>query len=215
MALNSNIMMLLGANLWEKILIWYQNSLLKELVEYLGSTVFHVEFSTYENFSLSGGIGGTVRNIILGLMVGTALAAGMMFYTRNVQGRFVRALLKGESFSPERAMTLRETGMFRNTSVRRELSRSGVLSKLTRCVEEENFDSSASKKPFEPDFMTAHFYIPEDLKYRAEVRYDRKGSGLPQLVLTVVACLVVAVVLCRFLPSLLGLADWLMTALAP
>ncbi len=209
------IMAFSGGNIWEKLLLWYENSVLKELMDYLNEAVFRIDFGTYQNFSVSSTMGGTLKNVILGLMLGMVLAAGLMLYTRTVQGRFVRTLLKHECFTPDRALTLRETGMFRNVSVRRELAEGGALSKLTRCVEEEAFDPQSSKTPFQPDFQTAHFYIPEDLKYRAEVRYDRKGSGLPQFLLTLVLCIAVAVLLCRYLPVLLGFADWIISLLAP
>lgn len=204
-----------GGNIWEKLLLWYENSVFKELIDYLNDEVFRIELGTYENFSVSSTAGGTLKNIILGLALGAVLAAGLMLYTRAVQGRFVRTLLKRECFTSDRALTLLEAGMFRNVSVRRELASGGALSKLTRCVEAEEADAQTSGVPFQPDFRTAHFYIPEDLKYRAELRYDRKGSGLPQLLLTLVLCIVTAVLLCRYLPALLGFADWMISLLAP
>lgn len=57
------------------------------------------------------------------------------------------------------------------------------------------------------NLSAARFYIPEDLRYRAEFRYEKKGSGMPMMILTVVLTVVAAVLLCHFLPQLLGLAD--------
>lgn len=64
-------------------------------------------------------------------------------------------------------------------------------------------------KPYR--FLTDRFYIPEDLRYRAEFRYDRRGSGWPMLILAVAATVLIAFLLCRFLPSVLGLLDGLAT----
>ncbi len=65
------------------------------------------------------------------------------------------------------------------------------------------------------DFLTARFYIPEDLRYRAEIRFDKKGSGLGAVAVVAVLTAVVAILLCRFLPSLFTLADNIITMLAP
>ena len=65
------------------------------------------------------------------------------------------------------------------------------------------------------DFLTARFYIPEDLRYRAEIRFEKKGSGWGIVALVAVLTVVVAILLCRFLPSLFTLADNIITMLAP
>ncbi len=211
MYLISKILYSNGGNLWEKIYNWYQGSLLRELFDHLGNAVFNVEFSTYENLTVAGTAGRTARDLIIGLMFGTIFAAALMYYTRCVHGKWIRRLLREECFSPDRAITLLQAGAFRNPSIRRDLTRGGALSKVTRCVEEEERDPALASQPFKPDFLTARFYIPEDLKYRAEVRYDRSGSGLPQFLLTIVLTIVISVALCRLLPAALTLADWLMS----
>lgn len=63
------------------------------------------------------------------------------------------------------------------------------------------------------DFNTARFYIPDELHYTAEVRYDPKGKGnsLTVMILCVIATLALAIVCLRVFPSLLQLADNLIT----
>ena len=68
---------------------------------------------------------------------------------------------------------------------------------------------------FRIDFTTAHFYIPEDLKHRAELRFDQKGSSWLIVVLTVVLTPVIASLICQFLPDILRMCDNLITFLAP
>lgn len=65
------------------------------------------------------------------------------------------------------------------------------------------------------DFTTARFYVPEVLKYRAEVRYEKKGLGWLAVVLTVVISLIGAALVCRFLPDFIQLLDNLLTLSAP
>jgi hypothetical protein len=65
------------------------------------------------------------------------------------------------------------------------------------------------------DFTLARFYIPEDLKYRAELRFEQKGSGWLFVLLTVVVTPILASLICQFLPDLLQMCDNLISFLAP
>lgn len=198
----SKIYSISAVNLWDKILNWYRNSLIKELLDYLETQVFSITFGDYDNITLSERSGENIKNILIGLILGTILASAAAYYMRAVQGKFVRELLKKECFSPDTAVTLRECGFFCNPSVRRELSKGGALSKITKCT-----DAVSEEHPI--DFLTARFYIPEDDKYRAEFRYTKKGASVPHLLLTVGVCILVGVLLFRWLPQLLSFADWI------
>ena len=217
-----------SANLWEKILAWYQESFLRELLLALDDGLFSVELGVYENLTVSDKLPTTARNVILGLTLGTVIAAALMLYTKTVHGKFIRALLSRGCNSPENAATLMELGMFRSDSVRRDLARGGALTKLALCVQREallaaksgeNEGEDAEKRDtyldFRPDFTVARYYIPEELRYRAEFRYSKKGMSVWLFLLTVAFCFVGAALLCSLLPTLLGLADWLIGALAP
>lgn len=57
------------------------------------------------------------------------------------------------------------------------------------------------------DFLRDRFYVPEDLRIRAELRYEKAGSGVRGFLLTAVVAIAAAILLCRFLPNLLSLAD--------
>ena len=199
----SKIFSVSSLNLWDKILNWYQASALKEFLELLETKIFGLNLGEYENISLSPNAGGTIKNIIIGLVVGTILASAAAFYTRAVQGKFVRELLRRECFTADSAVTLRECGFFCDPSVRRELSKGGALSKIVRCTSEISSD-----KPV--DFLTARFYVPEDDKYRAEFRYTAKGSRIPNLLLTAAVSLLAGFLLLKGIPLLLNLTDWLM-----
>ncbi len=239
---NGRIAPFLGANLWDRLVLWYQNSLLRELIQWVDQTLFGVNFTTYENLSISAETGGVVKNVVLGLLFGSVFAAILMSYTRTVQGGLVRSLLKRACFSRETAVTLREVGAFRNPSIRRELASGGALTKLlcrvpyaAEGVEEASVEgaetvedatetetSEAAESPKnatrvaiseEIDFLRDRFYIPEELKYKAEARYDSRGAGKLALLLTVLVSIVGCVLICRLLPLLLQLIDWLFSVL--
>ena len=65
------------------------------------------------------------------------------------------------------------------------------------------------------DFATDRFYIPEDLKYRADVRFERKGSGWLFALLTSVGAIVFASLICKFLPDIVQLMDNIIGMMAP
>jgi hypothetical protein len=65
------------------------------------------------------------------------------------------------------------------------------------------------------DYTVARFYIPEDLKYRAELRFESKGSGWLPILLTAILSVVGAALICRFLPDFIQLLDNLISMTAP
>lgn len=218
-----------GETAWERLVSWYQDSLFHELITYFSDRYFSVEFEVYENFSLGSDAGVTARNMILAIMFGIIVAAFLTAYTRNVPGGFVRKLLAVEALSPESAKTLSELGYFRSTMIRWELSRGSALRMVVRCRElekqAENISadgtaiakgkSKKAEKATKIDFLTAHFYIPEELRYRADVRFDKNGSGWRPAIGVALVAIIVAAVLCWFLPDIVRLADNLITIFAP
>ncbi len=197
-----------GASVWERLVVWYQGSVFAELFDYFGQRYFSVELGSYDNFSISSAASFTIRNIILALTLGGVLAAFMSAYMRVVLGGFVRTLLANEANSPETAKSLASIGYFRSVSIRRELKRGSALRMVVHSAD-ENIDRKKT------DFTTARFYIPEDLRYRAELRFRQKGSGwLPVIIVTVLA-VVVAASLCFFLPDVLQFADNIITVFSP
>jgi len=211
-----------GGSLWEKISGWYQNSLLRELINYISEQYFTMELGTYDNFAISGTSGATLRNMILAVAAGIILASLMTLYNRRGLGGFVRRLIAEKADSPENAKTLMELGYFRSTMIRRELARGTALRMVVRSPEKEAFENRETKTPkkgiepaYKHDFMTARFYIPEDLRARAEVRFDLKGSGWLPTLITIAVTVVAASLMCWFLPDLIQFADNIISFFSP
>lgn len=120
--------------LGENIVNWYQNSLLRELLDYFNARYFSVELGLYENFSVTAKTGATVRNIILALAAAIIVAAFVTAYTRIRLGAFVRSLIAEGCLSEEDARTLLEIGYFRNAAVRKALSGGSALRLVVRRV---------------------------------------------------------------------------------
>lgn len=191
---------------------WYEGSLLKEILDYINQKWFTVELHAYNYIPINERTAGTLRTLILGLALGIILAAATSFCTKRSAGRLVAALLKEQALSKEKGRTLMELGLFRSASLRRDLRRGTVLRKYVKCVEEQATDAPES---FRMDFASMHFYVPEELKYTAETRYDLRGSGWSSLLLAVLLTVLLAALTCVFLPDLLSFADWLIGMTAP
>lgn len=236
---------------WEKLSEWYHSSLLYELITYFHERYFTIEFGTYENFTVSSSAATTIRSIVPALAIALIIFALVTASIRVNTGKFVRRLLREESFTPDRAKTLMELDFFRNARVRKELSRGSNLRMVVRCVHENGTEtmvgsmlgtvtngvksnaeinnkkesdstenqSTGSKKtlhvPQKIDFLTARFYIPEELKHRADVRFDRSGSGWGQAIATIAISVAVAALLCWLLPDILQLADNIISLASP
>ena len=214
-----------GVSIWKRIAEWYQDSLICEIFTYLEDTYFSVSFGSYQNFSVSESTAVTVRNTILGIAIGIIIASAMMVYTKRVLGGFVRTLLRNECTSPETAKTLLELGYFKNASIRKELKKGVTLCKLVYCKEREESlqacsftDETPSQKgsdTFAIDLNTMHFFIPEELRDRAEIRFENKGSTWGFFLLVLVLTIVLTAILCTLLPNLFGLVDSIYTVVSP
>lgn len=197
-----------NASFWEKIATWYQNSTLGELVNYFKETYFTIRFGAYDNFSITERTLDVVNKMIPALIWGIIIASIATFFCRRVVGSFVRTLCEKEAFDPQKAVTLFDTGLFRSTVVRRELTKSAFLRKVVFCREEQAFLLEKGRDAtYKIDFTRDHFYIPEDLKFRAENRFSQKGSTWLYVVLTVVLVPVVVGLICRFMPDILRFVD--------
>jgi hypothetical protein len=177
----------------------------------------------------------TAETLIFAFAVGMILAAGISAFSRTRLSKFVRIFLREEIHSPEAAKTLMELGVFRDTSLRRELSRGVNLRRVIRCrEEEEHLQLQAERRaaheeahkedpnapafvadPFRLDFLTAHFYIPEELRYRADVRYTVRGTGWVPFLITAAAIIVLSALACFFLPDILQLVDNIISMTKP
>ena len=159
---------------------------------------FDIAERQYSSFSFDAATRTTVRNIIFAFCAGIILAAIYMMYQKQVPGAVVRAILRAEAFSAEKAMTAEELGLSKNFFFRYELEHNLTLKRLIQRVESENDEGEGAP---------TRYFIPEELKYRAEVRYDKKGNGLFGLIFTVVVTVILGIVIIKLLPAVLTLFD--------
>ncbi len=170
------------------------------------------EFPEYSNIDL-GALGATsLRLIIVGIFLGLALGGFVAVFHKQVLGKFVRLLIAEECLSPESAKTLPELNYADKLMIRRAVRKSPSLRRVIRCVEEEAYwQKYAEKKKKVADFRIDpdhhHFYIPEDMKYMADVKFEGKGNTWVGAVAFAVGMLVFMLAVLGVLPFLLSLLN--------
>ena len=197
------------------------------LWQYFLDLFIYPENIVLENLNMSLDTMITVRNIIIGMFAGVIVASLMALYTKNVLGSFVRWLLKNEVFSEEKAVRLAQTGFVTNFSVRSALKKGRTLRTVVRCREEEEHNRAMemarleheqkrsedeSLPPFVPYTYTPdpdadHFYIPEEKKYQAEMRFENLGTNWVVFIGIVILSVVLFCALMLVIPEILKIID--------
>ena len=199
--------------LWREIFTdFYEN--------YYGNSVY------YPNLNMDTDSMIFVKNLILGIFIGLCIAAFGAVYNKRVLGKFVRTLLREECLSKESAKTLTELGVMQNYAIRNAVRKSVNLRRVVRCREEEEFleeqeklrlkfeeaakgskRSAFREEKFEMDTANDHFYIPEDMKYMADVKFESRGTTWLGAILFVIIMAIVFVALLVFLPQIFETLD--------
>lgn len=161
--------------------------------------------------------------IYIGAVVGWA---GVLF-NKFVPGAVVRKILKLKLHTPESAQTADEIGII--PPLRVFLRDGGTLRKIVKSTEQladeqkaredqgaaEEIKPEKSKKrflPFEREFRrpvkSQHFFIPEELRYRAENRYSSSIADILVLVIGAAGLLAVAVYLFNYgIPQIMSMVE--------
>ncbi len=151
--------------------------------------------------------------VVWGLFIGFAVASLMAVYNKGLIGGFVKAILSNECFDEASAKTITELGYGTDRFVKSALRTNTVLLRFVSRVDapDENGNPVVPKKSRGGhdiiDFETARFYIPEELKYRAEVRYSRRGTNIISLIVTIIILAAAAFGVLFLVPELLQLLD--------
>ncbi len=200
--------------LWRELWIYFYET-------YYGNNVY------YPNLNMDTSDMIMVKNLILGIFIGLTIAAFGAVYNKRILGGFVRKLLKNECLSPESAKTFSQLEATRSYAIRNAVRKSVSLRRVVRCVEEEQFLEEQKKlreeyeekrkenkslpkfqeEKFEIDIENDHFYIPEDMKYMADVKFENKGTTWLGAILFIVIMAIAFVALLVFLPQIFELID--------
>lgn len=159
--------------------------------------------------------------LIWAFYIGLVCGFGTAILSRKIPGIAVRALAAKEAFTPETAVTLAEAGLTPREQKRlQKFLRHGtplrkyVLAKdeeLALRVEKEEggfvrflrkFFSLEKEPHYDYDFAAQKWYLPEETRYTAAVRFDTRGFNVQMFILAALLLFVLALALCWALPYL-------------
>lgn len=165
----------------------------------------------YENLAVGPGYMISLRTVIFGLFVALTVAVVISTINRRALTLFVRRLLKDGILSAETAKSLPELGLADRLWLRRAVRKSVSLRRVVICREEEEYLKTYDPENVarrlvrhNPDFRINpdehHFYIPEEQKYAADVRFDKKGGSWLGAVALMVLLLISLILILVALP---------------
>ena len=162
-------------------------------------------------------------------LLAVIVAVGVLAYRRLAPEKIARELFRRKVFSPDGALSCAELAVKHSLLFR--FSMHNRLSNLRRCVliageapldlakksraerkaerkDREKNPFVALKKHFFPDLSDARFYLDPERAEEVERRYvEIRGVTPRAFVWTAVVSVVLFFVLCRLMPSILGLID--------
>ena len=213
-------------DLFKKAALASEKSFWQEFWDAIEEQFFTMDVGKYDHLNIGRGSIVTLRGMVMGIGAGVILASACAVYDKNRLGGFVRRVIAEDCLSADRAKTLEKLGYGKGFGLKRNL-RDGVLSRVVHCVEREQHErdvaelraayveQNGSEKGFvAPKFVmdarTAHFYIPDEEHYRAEVRFEKKGTSWRAFIVVAVIAVVMVSLACFFLPEILQMLDNMM-----
>ena len=198
----------------------------EDLWNYLYDVYLRVD-GNYENIGFEKTPLFSLRLTVLGIFLGAIIACVAMAYNKQFLGGAVRKMIACEALSRDKAMSLEELGYNKNVIMRNAFRSSVSLRRVVRCVGEEEFLAERTNRREEyekrreageklPKFKeieyvidpdTDKFYIPEELRIRAEVKFEKKGSTWVSSLITAILLCVLFFVVLLILPMIFGAAD--------
>ena len=200
-------------------------TLWQEMVEYFRNYFETVSTAEYENLGITKGSMITIPMIVVAIAAAIIIVSISSILNKTIFGDFVRVVIKAEALSPESAKTLEELGYDEKLIIRRSVRRGTNLRSVIRCVEEEQYNERTRAAleeynnnpdlhkpkfvdvPYVVDPDNDHFYIPEENKYKADMKFDKRGTSWGMFWVVVVITLIFSVVLLAYLPKILEIAN--------
>ncbi len=151
----------------------------------------------------------TIELISFSVFIGASLASILLYINKTVLGSVVRALLRANANDIESAKTVAELGLSKNFLVCSALKKDGALRKLVSEVQDNVISlpdgSSYYKRDSKVDIKSARFFIREDNRIRAELRYSSKGSDIFMLIISILVFSVISFAMTMFIPYIMEL----------
>lgn len=173
---------------------------------------FHPTFEDYTNFEISEFNQSLIPMIVFAMFFGVFLAAIYSVYLNYFLGKLVRKLNEEEIFSSDRAKTLDELEFSKNILILHALRGRFSLRRVVHSVELDAHLAAKTGREFRFSPKTEHFYIPEEDKHTAMMRFGKRGTTPLTVLFTLLGIAICLGVIFACLPELVRFFDNVMSA---
>ncbi|MCR5680931.1 MAG: hypothetical protein K6G29_00655 [Clostridiales bacterium] len=183
----------------------------------------------FENLDLDIN-GSSFLFIVWGICAGILLGVLLSLIYRVYAHKLVAALAEHGACDRESAKTLAELGFPKNRVIRHMLGEGGSMTSIVSCANEDEFPPRKISKlrhfwhytflrgdplPPKTDFSVARFYLPEEKRITAEVRFPAEKHPVRNFLLAALGLSAVAFFIVLALPELLVMFDNLVSQVKP
>jgi len=196
-------------------------SLWQDLMNYFNDSM------SFENIGSGTGTLFSLPLLVIGLFIGTAIAIVASVFNKRILGDFVRTLLREGCLSPESARDLDYLNYIHKGAIRYAVRSSTNLRRVVKCREEEEHNKKMAEllaeneekikagekvekfqpTTYRPNPYLDHFYIPEDMKYTADIKFEKKGSSWVGVTVCLAVLFAALILVILFLPQVLKFVD--------
>ena len=167
----------------------------------------------FENLDLDIN-GSSFLFIVWGICAGILLGVLLSLIYRVHAHKLVTALAEHEALDREHALTLDGLGLAKNRVIRRMLGENGSMTSIVACANEDEFPPRDPLPP-KTDFSVARFYLPEEKRITAELRFPAEAHPVRNFLLAALGICAVAYFAVLVLPELLVMFDNFVTQVKP
>ncbi|MGN1408614.1 MAG: hypothetical protein ACI4XJ_00395 [Eubacteriales bacterium] len=180
---------------------------------------------SFENFDLDVN-SSSMLIIIIGISVGLLIGIAFSLVCRVVSGKVIKALKNAEAVDEDSARTIAELGLSKVCFIKTMLKPDSALYRAVGCVGGFTGESAGGLRkfwhekfirddnPVKFDFGTAKFYLPEEKRISAELRFTEEKHPVRSFVLSAVLITAVCIFAIYAVPELLTMFDNLLTQLS-
>lgn len=149
--------------------------------------------------------------IIICLFIGVVAAALISLYHKHVLGSFVRFLLNSGAKDEESAIRLDSTKYDKNFFVRSAIRNGSTYANVLRSVPPADTADPASltrkqRRAAEKKRLSeTGFYIPEDLAFRADNIFSKRGTSVGSAIFGILLFVIVTIVCLLIVPQIVEL----------
>ena len=152
-----------------------------------------------------------VRLIIICMFIGVVAAAAISLYHKLVLGSFIRFLLDSGATDPEGAIVLSSTKFEKNLFVRSAIKNGRTYGSVLRSVLPEGLPDPSSlkgadrKRAENAVISSSAYYIPEELRYRADNIFSKRGTSIGAAAFGILLFVLVAAVSLLVVPGIVSM----------